>query len=259
MSSSIWSAGRYEAVAEQISVIATSVVAAADRRRALRDATVIDLACGTGNAALAAARLGAQVTAVDITADLVEIGARAAAAEGLTVDWHTGDAADTGLPAGAFDAAVSNMGIIFVEPRRQAAELARLVKPAGVLGFSSWVRDSVNPLFDPIVSVLGAPPSSGYRPDEWGQRDITTERLSADFEDIDFAPGKLTWRFESQAGALEFVTKESPMHVDIFSRVEPAQRQALVSAFDKALADHLDSDGAVSFTASYVVVTAIRR
>ncbi|MET0899851.1 MAG: class I SAM-dependent methyltransferase [Mycobacterium sp.] len=259
MTSSLWSAGRYEAVAEQIAGIATTVVAAADQRRALREADVVDLACGTGSAALAAARLGAQVTAVDITPDLLEIGARKADAAGLTVQWRAADAADTGLPAGAFDAAVSNMGIIFVEPQRQVTELARVLKPAGVLSFSSWVRDSVNPFFDPIVSVLGAPPASGYRPDQWGRPDIVTERLTADFEDIDFAPGQLTWRFDSHAGAMTFVTQESPMHVATLGQVDDAQRDALVSAFAEALAAHTDGDGTVSFDASYVVVTAIRR
>jgi len=259
MSSSLWSSGRYEAVAEQISAIAAEVVAAAGRRRALREAAVVDLACGTGSAALSAARLGAHVTALDITADLTEIGARTAQAEGLTIDWRTGDAADTGLPAGVFDAAVSNMGIIFVEPQRQIAELARLVKTTGVLAFSSWVRDTVNPLFDPIVKVLGAPSTSGFRPDQWGQRDITTQRLSADFADIGFSPGVLTWRFASHASAMTFVTQESPMHVDIYGRVDPAQREALTAAFDAALAEHLDRAGTVSFDASYVVVTAIRR
>ena len=259
MSSSIWSGGRYEAVAEQIAGIASAVVDAADRRRPLRDAAVVDLACGTGSAALSAARLGAQVTAVDITPDLLEIGARKVGAAGLTVTWRTGDAADTGLPTGAFDAAVSNMGIIFVEPQRQVAELARLLKSTGVLGFSSWVRDSVNPFFDPIVSVLGAPPDPGHRPDQWGQPDLTTERLNSGFSDVEFAYDVLRWRFDSHASAMRFVTQESPMHVATLGRVDAAQRDALVTAFDTALAAHVDNDGAVSFDASYVVVTAIRR
>lgn len=259
MTSSLWSAGRYEAVAERISAVAAEVVAAADRRRNLRGATVVDLACGTGSAARSAARLGAHVTALDITAELIEIGARCAQAEGLSVDWRTGDAADTGLPAGGFDVGVSNMGIIFVEPQSQVAELARLVKPAGVLSFSSWVRDTVNPFFDPIVTVLGAPPVSSHRPDQWGQPEIATERLGGDFDDIDFANGVLTWRFASHAAAMTFVTAESPMHVDIMGRVEAAQRDALTTAFSEALAAHVGEDGAVSFDASYVVVTAIRR
>jgi SAM-dependent methyltransferase len=259
MSSSIWAAGRYESVAERIASIADTVVAAVDSRRPLSEAAVVDLACGTGSAALAAARLGARVTAVDITTDLLEIGESKARAAGLTVDWRTGDAADTGLPDATADAVVSNMGIIFVEPQRQVTELARLLKPGGILGFSSWVRDTVNPLFDPIVAVLGTPPARGFTPDQWGDTDIATDRLATQFDAVEFAPGKLTWRFDSHAGALSFVTQESPMHVDIMARAEPAQRDALRSAFSDALAAQADDGGGVSFDASYVVVTAIRR
>ena len=72
--------------------------------------------------------------------------------------------AETGLPSGSFDAAVSNMGTIFVEPTRQVVEVARLLKPGGVLGFSSWVPDPDNPFFSPIVAVLGPPPAVGLLP-----------------------------------------------------------------------------------------------
>ena len=66
-----WSSGRYEAVAEHIARIATNVIDAVERRVPLRDATLVDLACGTGSAALAAAARGAHVTAVDITPELI--------------------------------------------------------------------------------------------------------------------------------------------------------------------------------------------
>jgi SAM-dependent methyltransferase len=257
--STIWSAGRYESVAERITPIAEEVVVAVGRRLALPDRTVVDLACGTGSAAMAAARRGARVTGIDFTSDLIDIGQTKARAAGVTVDWHTGDAADTGLPDAFADAVVSNMGIIFVDPARQVTELARLTKPTGALGFSSWVRDSTNPLYDPIVAVLGTPPARDFTPDQWGDQEITTDRLAPDFQDIEFTPGVLTWRFDSRASALSFVTKESPMHVDVMGRSDPVQRQALVAAFDDALTARTDADGAVSFDASYVVVTAIRR
>ena len=149
-----------------------------------------DLACGTGNAALAAAAAGARVTAVDVTPELIAIGAQKAEAAGHSITWVTADAADTGLPGGSFDAVVSNMGIIFVEPTRQVAEIARLLRPGGVLGFSSWVRDPDNPFFSPIVAVLGPPPSSGYSPDQWGEADTVTDRLAADFDDVEIEPGQ---------------------------------------------------------------------
>lgn len=258
-SPSIWSAGRYEAVGERIAGIADNVVTAANRRRPLRGSAVVDLACGTGSAALFAAQQGAQVTGVDITTDLLEIGERKARAAGLAVAWRTADAADTGLAAASFDAAVSNMGIIFVDPQRQVAELARLLKSGGVLGFSSWVRDTVNPLFDPVMAVLGAPPSAGHTPDQWGEQTTVAERLSADFDAIDITRGVHTWQFASPESALAFVTQESPMHVAIFGRVEPEQREELTTAFDAALRDCVNADGGVSFDSSYAVVTAIRR
>lgn len=257
--STIWAAGRYEAVAERIAGIADVVVTAVDRRLPLRDQAVVDLACGTGGAALAAARRGADVTGIDITPELVAIGERRARDEGLDVDWRTSDAAATGLPDAAFDAAVSNMGIIFVEPVSQVAELARILKSGAVCGFSSWVRDAVNPFYDPILSVLGPPPARGFSPDQWGDQSTAAQRLGADFVDLEFTPGSLAWRFDSPAAALTFITKESPMHVDVLARVEGPQRDALLSAFDKALTAQADQEGHVAFDASYVVVTALRR
>ncbi|AQA01416.1 SAM-dependent methyltransferase [Mycobacterium sp. MS1601] len=259
MSSTLWSAGRYEAVAQQIAPIAEQVVATLDAKSGLAGSTVVDLACGTGSAAIAAARKGATVTALDITPELVALGEQKADAVGVSVDWRTGDASDTGLPAGSFDAAVSNMGIIFVEPGSQVAELARLLKSGGVLAFSSWVRDSVNPFFDPIVATLGAPPARGYSPDQWGDQAVAGQRLAADFDEVSFQLGKHPWRFESQAAALAFVTDESPMHVDIFSRLDADKSAALRTAFSDALETQTGADGSVAFDASYVVVTARRR
>ena len=170
----------------------------------------------------------------------------------------TADAAHTGLPDGSFDAAVSNMGIIFVEPEEQVAEIHRLLKPHGVLAFSSWVRADRNPFFDPIVAVLGAPPPKGFSPDQWGERATVTRRLSAGFTDVEIDEGTFTWEFASLDGALHFLEHESPMHVDLFRRIDGAQRERLEAAFRDALTPHAD-DGGVSFDTPYVVVSATRR
>jgi 2-polyprenyl-3-methyl-5-hydroxy-6-metoxy-1,4-benzoquinol methylase len=252
----IWSAGRYDAVGERIAPIAAEVVAAAQRRGPFGD--VADLACGTGNAALAAAAAGARVTAVDVTPELIAIGAQKAERAGCAVRWVTADAADTDLPSGSFDAVVSNMGIIFVEPVGMVAEISRLLKPGGAVGFSSWVRDPANPFFTPIVEVLGPPPASGHTPDQWGEPDTITARLTTDFDDIDIQRGWNTWQFESVAAGMHFLTSESPLHVDLFRRVEAEQSERLRAAFQSALQAHADVDGRVSYEAPYLVVTARR-
>lgn len=255
--STFWAAGRYESVGERIAAIAVQTVDAADRRSPVRGAAVLDLASGTGSAAIEAAARGASVTAVDLTAELLAQADAKARAAGHVITWVTADASETGLPAASFDAVVSNMGIIFVDPSRQVAELSRLLKPAGVLAFSSWVRDEHNPFFDPIVEVLGRPKATGFSPDQWGDPEIVAERLAADFTAVGAQRGRFTWEYPSLDAALHFLTDESPMHVEVFSRVAGEQRDRLFGAFRDALRAHETSDG-VRFDAPYVVVTARR-
>lgn len=253
---SIWSAGRYEAVAQRIAPISAQLVETVDRLRPLDGAVVADLACGTGNAALAAAAAGAQVTGVDLTPELLAIAADKAG--GDAVQWVAADASATGLPDAGFDAVVSNMGIIFVEPVSQIAEIVRLLRPGGFLGFSSWVRDGDNPFYNPIIDVLGAPPAAQYTPDQWGEPDIVTTRLSDDFDEIFFDNGTHAWQFGSVQDAVVFVTDESPMHVDLFTRSDEDTRVHLTEAFTEAFERYATADG-VTFDASYAVVAARRR
>ncbi|BBY28690.1 class I SAM-dependent methyltransferase [Mycolicibacterium sediminis] len=254
----VWAGGRYESVAQRISGIAVETVERAGRRVPLDGASVVDLACGTGSAALAAAARGARVTGVDLTPELLAQGRDAAEAAQLSVTWVTADAADTGLPEAAFDVAVSNMGIIFVEPERLLAETVRVLAPGATFAFSAWVRNDENPLFDPIVAVLGAPPPRDFTPDQWGDRATASRRLAAHFDDVEVEDGSLAWRFDSMDDALRFLTDESPMHVDVFRRLEDARRDELIDAFRVALLPH-SVGGAVSFDAPYVVVSATLR
>ncbi|MDT5015969.1 MAG: hypothetical protein QOD39_2129 [Mycobacterium sp.] len=255
----VWSVGRYEAVADHIAPIAAQVVDRVHRCTPVRDAALVDLACGTGSAALTAATRGARVTAVDITSDLIAIGAQKARDAGASITWLTADASDTGLPAHSFDAVVSNMGIIYVEPAAQVAEFERLMKSGGTLAFSSWVRDADNPFFNPIVEVLGPPPVSEFSPDQWGEPESITARLSDGFDDITIEKGICTWQFGSLDAAAHFMAHESPTHVSLFSSVDPARREALSTAFEAALRACSDDVGGVSFDSPYVVVTARRR
>jgi SAM-dependent methyltransferase len=257
-SPTIWSSGRYEAVAERIAGIAAEVIDEVERRLPVRDSMLVDLACGTGNAALAAAAAGARVTAVDITPELIAIGIQKAAAAGRSVTWVTADASDTSLPGRSYDAVVSNMGTIYVEPVRLVAEVGRLLKSGGVLGFSSWVHDPANPFFTPIVEVLGPPPESDYSPDQWGDQDTITTRLAAEFDDVDIKTGSCTWRFESVDAGMHFLTHESPLHLDVLSRVDDTQHGRLLTAFESALRACSD-EADVRYAAPYVVVTARRR
>ncbi|MFV8231678.1 class I SAM-dependent methyltransferase [Mycolicibacterium fortuitum] len=250
-----WAAGRYQSVAERIAVIAREVVSAADRLQPARGTALADLACGTGSAALAAAEAGAEVTGVDFTPELIAIAAERRGAD--AVRWLVADAAHTNLPDGAFATVVSNMGIIFVEPTSLVAEVGRLLAPGGVFAFSTWVRDEAgSPFFTPIVETLGAPPASGYSPDQWGDLDVVQSRLAPHFDQVEFKKGSHTWEFDSVEAAVRFISDESPMHVDLMGRLDEATRQRLLTAFTAALGAETNAEGRVSFEAPYAVVTA---
>ncbi len=260
MSSPIsWSSGRYDAIGDHIAAIGVDVVSAVARLLPLRGAAVVDLACGTGSVALAASAAGARVTGVDITPELIALAAQKAEAAGVAVDWVTGDASDTGLPGGSFDAALSNMGIIFVEPAGQVAEIARLLRPGGVLGFSSWVPDRDIPFYKPVVAVLGTPPASAYSPDQWGVAEVITERLAADFDDISIETGTCTWQLGSVDDAMYLLEHESPIHISLLGNLDEGKRGELLAAFSDAMRASVGADGLVAFDGPYVVVTALRR
>ena len=121
-----WASGDYSAVAARIPVISELLVDAADLRSGDR---VLDVAGGSGNTALAAARSGCDVTSLDYVPSLLERGRQRAAAEGLPVEFVEGDAQAMPFPDGAFDAVISVVGVMFAADQEAAA------RPSDIQGF----------------------------------------------------------------------------------------------------------------------------
>jgi SAM-dependent methyltransferase len=139
-SACVWSGATYERIAESFAPIHDRVVAALSLRAGER---VLDVACGTGGVALRAARAGAEVAGVDISADQLDKARRAAAAEGLEIRFDEGDAQALPYADAEFDAVVSVFGAIFAEShQRVAAELARVCRAGGRLALTAWPRDA---------------------------------------------------------------------------------------------------------------------
>jgi ubiquinone/menaquinone biosynthesis C-methylase UbiE len=166
-----WASGDYSAVAALIVPMAEKLVDTADLQAGQR---VLDVACGSGNAALAAARCGCEVTAIDYVPELLERGRARAAAEGLPVEFAEGDAEDLRFPDGAFDAVLSVVGVMFTpDQERAAAELARVCRPGGTIAVANWTPTSfIGQIFRTVTRYVPAP--AGVRPPGlWG----TEERL----------------------------------------------------------------------------------
>jgi len=131
---------------------------------------VLDIAAGTGNAAIRAAQLGARVTALDLTPELFVRGRERAAAAGVEIDWVQGDAEDLPFEAGRFDRVISTFGIQFA-PRHEvsAREALRVTAPGGVLGFINWTpRGHIGQILKAVGGSLPKPPGYASPPPLWG-------------------------------------------------------------------------------------------
>lgn len=132
---------------------------------------MLDVACGTGNLAIPAARRGAQVTGVDIAPNLVEQARQRATGEGLQVTFEEGDAEQLPYPDAQFDLVMSMFGAMFApRPERVASELARVCRQGGTIAMANWTPEGfVGKTFN-LTSRYVPPPDGVPAPVLWGQR-----------------------------------------------------------------------------------------
>src|ERR1700681_279677 len=140
---------------------------------------VLDVACGTGVVSVTAARLGARITGLDLTAELLERARENARIAGVEIDWHEGDVEKLPFGDAAFDFVVSQFGHIFA-PRPEVAigEMLRVLKPGGTIAFSTWPPELfVGRMFALTASYLPPPPPGVAPPPLWGDPNIVRQRL----------------------------------------------------------------------------------
>jgi SAM-dependent methyltransferase len=143
-----WGAGNYERTAAELEPVAETVI---EHAGLVSGERVIDLACGTGNAALLAAAAGTSVVGVDNAPRLLGVARRRARARGLKIDFRRGDLLDLPLQAGSADVVLSVFGVIFAsDPAKCLGEIRRITRPAGRVLFTAWVPAG------PIDAMLGA-------------------------------------------------------------------------------------------------------
>jgi SAM-dependent methyltransferase len=134
-----WGRGSYELTAAQSLPVAPLVIDAAEPVDGLK---LLDLACGTGNAALVAAQRGARTTGLDGSPRLLEVAAGRAQAEDLSIDWIHGVLHELPFASDSFDVVTSVFGLIFSErPADAAAEVTRILAPSGRLAFTTWLNE----------------------------------------------------------------------------------------------------------------------
>lgn len=170
-----WASGDFAVVASRIVLASELLADAADLRAGWK---VLDVACGNGNATLAAARSGTRALGIDYVPELLEGGRGRAMAEGLDVEFRLGDAEDLPVPDASFDAVLSVFGAMFApDHQRAAGEIIRVTRPGGTVGLASWTPGGfIGEMFGVITRHVPGPPGVGS-PMLWG----TEQHLSGLF------------------------------------------------------------------------------
>jgi SAM-dependent methyltransferase len=170
----VWAAGDYADLARTIEGVSGEVVEAAG----VQDGdAVLDVATGSGNAALRAAARGARVTGLDLTPELLAVAGRRADEAGFDIAFTEGTANDLPYPDASFDRVVSVFGAIFApDHERTASELLRVTRPGGTVAVTAWTPDGLNgKMFNALARHLPPPPEDFEPPVLWGSEDYVRQ------------------------------------------------------------------------------------
>ncbi|MCW3842110.1 class I SAM-dependent methyltransferase [Micromonospora yasonensis] len=256
----MWALGSYAAVAaEVIPELGATLVRAAGVGPGDR---VLDVAAGTGNAAIPAALAGADVVASDLTPELLEIGRALAAERGARLDWQEADAEALPYADGEFDRVLSCVGVMFA-PRHQASadELVRVCRPGGTIGLVSWTPEGfIGQLFGTMKPYSPPPPPGAQPPPLWGREEHVRALLGDRVTEVVTRRQSVTVDRFAEPGAFRdyFKAHYGPT---IAAYRSIAGEPEWVAALDRELADlarrHSGAGGVMRW--EYLLVTARRR
>ncbi len=264
MSSIDWSIGSYERTAATLDEVSETVVAQAQIAPGDR---VLDIACGTGNAALKAAALGAQVTGVDLAPRLVLVASERARAAGLEARFVPGDAQELPIADASADVALSVFGLIFApDQRRVAAEVARVLAPGGRALITAWIREGALAESGAAMArarsrVQRAPagePTPGRTPVDWGDAQTVRELFAAHPVSVDVAPASVPFVAVSPEAYTAEQAEHHPLWLDAHAALGDEPFAALLREQTDILHAHNEDPVAFRITSRYVLVTVVR-
>ncbi len=177
-----WMAGDFGQIAKSIEDGAVEFI---NRLQIPKGAKVLDVACGTGNLAIPAAKAGAIVSGLDFASNLVEQAIARAKTEGLNIEFRVGDAEAMPYPDGSFDVVATMFGAMFCpRPERAAAELIRVTKPGGRIAMANWTPSGFAGQMFKLAGMYAPPPPGMPAPVLWGDETVVKERLREGTRDL---------------------------------------------------------------------------
>ncbi len=253
-----WASGDYAVIGTMISYMAEILCEAMDLHAGWR---VLDVAGGSGNAALAAARRLCEVICSDYTPTLLERAGERATAERLEIAFDVADAENLPYPDASFDAITSVVGVMFApDQERAAGELLRVCRPGGVIGLANWTPDG---FIGELFRIVGkyAPPPAGIKPPAlWGTEERLRELLGE--EVLSLTTNRRSFVFRARS-ADEWIAIFRMCYGPInraFAGQDAAGQEALAAEIrDLVHRYNRATDGTVIAPGDYLEVIATRR
>jgi SAM-dependent methyltransferase len=254
-----WAAGDYDRIADLLWDVGGLIV---QRVGVGPGEEVLDVACGTGNAAIRAAEAGGRVVGVDLAPQLFDAARARAAEAGVEVEWIAGDAEALPFADASFDVVLSTFGCPWVPRHEQTAhEIARVLRPGGRFGLANWTPEGAGGEFFTITAAYSPPPPAFASPPAWwGDEHHVRGLFAGTGTELEFMRDAVVWRFDSLAQAVEtFESKLGPL-VKAREMLQPQGRWPALRAEIAAWFERWNRSGTrrVEFCAEYLVVLGTR-
>lgn len=253
-----WIAGDFGQIAKSYASGAEDFI----KRLKLQPGTrVLDVACGTGNLALPAARMGAVVTGVDIAPNLVEQARQNAAREGLEIQFDEGDAENLPYKDASFDVVVTMFGAMFApRPELVAAELKRVCRPGGLIAMANWTPTGFVGRFFKTVSAHVPPPAGMPPPVLWGDEKTVRERLGEGISTLETNPRNIAFTYPfSPAQVVEYFRNYFGPVQKAFDALDENGQAALRRDLEQLWTENnRATDGTTLGESEYLEVVAVR-
>lgn len=248
----MWSSGTYARIAKCFAPVQDELVRRLEPAPGLR---WLDLATGTGEVALRAARAGAHVSAIDITPPLLEIARERAAREQLEIRFDCCDVELLPYEDELFDVVSSNFGLIFASDHAAVAEeVARITESGARLGFTAW---KANPKLGELYRRFTDEPIEGREAYEWGDPEHVHDMLGADFE-LELEDGVFYVEADSGEEVWELFSSSAPPVKILADRLEDERREQFHRAFVELYETYREDEG-IRAPRPYLLVLGTRK
>lgn len=246
-----WSTGDFAVIGLGIMPAAEALVESADPHATQR---VLDVACGSGNVALAAARRYCEVTGIDYVPALLQRGRERAQAEGTRVRFDEGDAQELPYASESFDYVFSTFGVMFAPDQEQTArELLRVCRPGGIIALANWTPGGAAGKFFRVVSSHMPPPPGLRAPTRWGTEAGIKELFGSGIGSLRTRERSVTQYYRSVSHMVEVFRTYFGPTARAFATLDREKRESLDRALHALYSEHNQAkDGTVAIPFEYL-------